>query len=174
MQRALLIVVSLVGSLAATAAAPAHTAKTASGCAGSMVVKTSSYVFALKVGPFEEMVSLEEAKAKHLTNAEVMVSGAMMGMHMTMSKQRHLEVHICRRSTGKVVLGAHPTITVADLTAKTKPRMVSVAAMYGFAEGVSDMHYGNNVAMTAGHVYRVRVTLGGQMAIFRVKVAKMM
>ncbi len=173
MRQALLIPVFLVGALAAAAAAPAHTAKAASSCTGSMVVKTSSYVFALKVGPFEEMVSLADAKAKHLKHAEVMVSGAMMGMHMAMSKQRHLEVHICQRSTGKVVLGAHPTITVADLTAKGKPKIVSVAAMYDIAEGVSDMHYGNNVPMTAGHVYRVTVTLGGQKVIFRVKVGKM-
>jgi len=173
-RQALLIVVFLVGGLAAAAAAPAHTAKAASGCTGSMVVKTSSYVFVLKIGPFEEMVSLADAKAKHLKHAEVMVSGAMMGMHMAMSMQRHLEVQICRRSTGKVVLGAHPAITVADLTAKTKPEVVSVAAMYGLAEGVSDMHYGNNVPMRAGHVYRVTVALGGQKAIFRVKVSKTM
>lgn len=29
------------------------------------------------------------------------------------------------------------------------------------AVGVSDMHYGNNVPMAAGHVYRVTVTLAG-------------
>jgi hypothetical protein len=39
--------------------------------------------------------------------------------------------------------------------------------------GVSDMHYGNNIAMAAGHVYRVTVTLAGQKAVFRVRVGKM-
>jgi hypothetical protein len=170
-RRTLLILISFVWALAVTV--PAQSAKAASGCSGSMVVKTPSYAFALAIGPFAQMVTLAEAKAKHLEHAEVMVSGAMMGMHMAMSMQRHLEVHICRRSTGKVVLGAHPTITVADLTAKAKPEMVSVAAMYGFAEGVSDMHYGNNLAMMAGHVYRVTVTLGGQRAVFQAKVGKM-
>ena len=172
MQRLLLLLAFLIGVLATIA--PAHSAQAASGCSGSMVVKTPSYAFALAIGPFEEMVTLAEAKAKHLKHAEVMVSGAMMGMHMAMSKQRHLEVHICRRSTGRVVLGAHPTISVADLTAKAKPKSISVAAMYGFAEGVSDMHYGNNVPMRAGHVYRVTVALGGEKAIFRVKVSKTM
>ncbi len=173
MRRALLVLVFLGGVIAVAAPAPADRAKATSGCTGSMVVKTSSYVFLLRLGPFEEMVSLAEAKAKHLKHAEVMVSGTMMDMHMAKSMQRHLEVHICRRSTGKVMLGAHPTITVADLTAKGKAKAVSVAAMYDLAEGVSDMHYGNNVAMTAGHVYRITVTLGSQKAVFRVKVGKM-
>jgi hypothetical protein len=140
-----------------------------------MVVKTKSYEFALTLGPFQQMYSPAQVKAKHLKNGEVMVSGQMMGMHGAMSSQRHLEVHICARSTGKVVTGAHPTITFADLTAKGKMKMemVPVAAMYGVKQGPSDYHYGNNVSVTPGHTYQVTVKLGGQTATFKVKVGKM-
>jgi hypothetical protein len=162
----------LVPALAASAA-PTAASMVASGCSGSMVVKTKSYVFALSIGTFQQMYSPAQVKAKHLKSGEVMVRGQMMGMNMAMSGQRHLEVHICSRSSGKVVSGAHPTITVSDLTAKGKMEMMPVAAMYGIKQGPSDYHYGNNIAMTAGHSYHVSVKLGGQTATFKAKAGKM-
>ncbi len=175
MRRALLIplvlAVGLVPAMTAIAAPAAVTMN--NGCTG-MAVKTKSYVFALTLGPFQQMYTPAQVKAKHFKTGEVMVSGQMMGMHGSMSSQRHLEVHICSRSSGKVVTGAHPSITFADLTAKGKMEMVSVAAMYGIKEGPSDYHYGNNVSVTPGHTYEATVKLGGQTAAFKVKASKMM
>ena len=120
------------------------------------------------------MYTPAQVKAKHPKSGEVMVSGQMMGMHVSMSSQRHLEIHICSRSSGKVVTGAHPLITFEDQTAKSmKMTMVPVAAMYGIKQGPSDYHYGNNVTVTAGHSYEDTVKLNGQTARFKTKVAKM-
>ena len=41
-----------------------------------------------------------------------------------------------------------------------------VMAMYGVEEGRSDLHYGNNVSLTAGHTYKVVVTVKGEKASF--------
>ena len=139
-----------------------------------MVVKTKSYVFSYLLGPFTQMYTPAQVKAKHPKSGEVMVSGQMMGMHGSMSSQRHLEVHICSRASGKVVTGAHPSITFEDLTAKSmKMTMVPVAAMYGITQGPGDYHYGNNVTVTPGHTYRTTVKLSGQTATFKTKVSKM-
>ena len=79
---------------------------------------------------------------------------------------RHLEVHICSRSTGKVVQNAQPTITVVDHTSNGMADHVSVAEMQGIDAGVADLHYGNNITMPAMHRYTVTVTLNGEQAMF--------
>lgn len=177
LRRLLAIVLVLgVGLVAATGAnaAPQRSGKVAGGCAGSMVVKTKTYVFSYMLGPFTQMYTPAQVKAKHLKTGEVMVSGQMMGMHGSMSSQRHLEVHICSRASGKVVTDAHPSITFEDLTAKSmKMTVVPVAAMYGIKQGPSDYHYGNNVTVTPGHTYQTTVKLNGQTATFKTKVSKM-
>jgi len=176
MRRLFSILVALglgVVMAAGASAAPRAGAKVGE-CSGSMVANTKTYVFAFTLGPFEQMYTPAQAKAKHLKTGEVMVSGQMMAMHGAMSGQRHLEVHICRRTSEKVVTGAHPTITFEDLTSKAmKMSRVPVAAMYGIAQGISDYHYGNNVAVTPRHTYRTTVTLNGQTATFKTKVVKM-
>jgi hypothetical protein len=79
---------------------------------------------------------------------------------------RHLEVHICSRSTGKVVQNAQPTITVVDDTTKGMADQVPIAEMEGIGAGVADLHYGNNITMPAMHRYTVTVILNGEKAIF--------
>lgn len=163
----------IVGLALAVATASASTGAK-SGCAGSMVVKTKSYVFAATLEPFQQMYTPAQVKAKHIKTGEVMVSGQMMGMHGSMSSERHLEVHICSRASGKVVTAAHPSITFEDLTAKSmKMTMVPIAAMYSIKLGPSDYHYGNNVTVTPGHTYQATVKLNGQTASFKLKTTKM-
>jgi hypothetical protein len=79
---------------------------------------------------------------------------------------RHLEVHICSRSTGKVVRNAQPVITVVDGTNHGMADHVPVAEMEGISAGVADLHYGNNVTMPAMHSYTVTVSLHGEKAVF--------
>ena len=101
-----------------------------------------------------------------------MLSGTMAAMNMAAGSTRHLEVHICRSSSGAVVIGAHPTITVDDPSAKTMMMSVPVATMEGIGMGSSDYHYGNNVELTAGHHVTVTVTLNGHHAVFHTTVPK--
>ena len=100
------------------------------------------------------------------TSAMGNTSDTQMATGMGGADVRHLEVHICSRSTGKVVQNAQPTITVVDHTSNDMADHVSVAEMEGIDAGVADLHYGNNVTMPAMHRYTVTVTLNGEQAVF--------
>lgn len=171
-----LVPVSVVAAIL-TGAALAQPQGRAAGapCSSGQVLKSASYVFALAIGPLEQMYTPAQVAAKHPTSGEVMLSGtmsgAMAGMGMSPSGERHLEVHICT-SGGKVVTGAHPTIVVEDPAAKTMATRVPIATMEGVGEGSADYHYGNNVALGAGHHITVTVTLGGQKVVFHAVVPK--
>ena len=65
-----------------------------------------------------------------------------------------------------------PTITLTDTSAMGGMAMsdkVNAMAMQGIGEGVADLHYGDNVKLTAGHVYEVVVTVKGEKATFSFK-----
>jgi hypothetical protein len=116
------------------------------------------------------MYTPAEVKAKHPTSGEVMVGGSMGGGGMSMGKgNRHLEVQIRSRATGTVVMNVVPTIGLHDKTAMSSMAMtvkVPVVAMEGVGEGAADFHYGNNVKLTAGHLYEVVVTVKKEAATF--------
>jgi hypothetical protein len=134
---------------------------------------TATYKLTLTVGPAEAMYTLAEVKAKHPKSGEVMVGSAMGMGGMSMGKaNRHLEVHVASRATGKVVANAAPSITLRDTSAMGGTAMsekVDAMAMEGIGKGVADLHYGNNVKLTAGHVYEVVVTVKGEKASFAFK-----
>ncbi len=139
---------------AAFAAAFANGALAMGGsCSAGQVVKTGSYVFALRIGPTEQMYTAAQVKAKHPKTGEEMLSGkmamnAMSRMNMGSGNPRHLEVHICN-THGAVVMGAHPTITVVDTSTKAMTMAsVPIATMEGIGMGSPDYHYGNNVELT--------------------------
>jgi hypothetical protein len=135
---------------------------------------TATYKLTLTVGPKEAMYTADEVAMKHYTSGEVMVgndSTSMGGMSMS-AANRHLEVHVASRTTGKVVTNARPTITLTDTSAMGGMAMsdkVNAMAMQGIGEGVADLHYGDNVKLTAGHVYKVVVTVKGEKATFSFK-----
>jgi len=168
-----ILVASSMLAVLAAAAQGAAAGATAGHCSSGQVVKTRSYVFALSLGPVETMYTPAQAASKHPKSGEVMLSGAMTsgmaGMTMSTAGQHHLEVHICTPS-GAVVTGAHPNIVVSDPASKTMTMAVPVAVMEGVGEGVADLHYGNNVTLTAGHHITVTVTLKGQRAVFHTTV----
>jgi len=134
---------------------------------------TATYKLTLSVGPTEAMYTMDEVKAKHPKTGEVMVgeSTSMGGMSMGRAN-RHLEVHIAARATGKTVTNVSPTITLTDTSAMSgmsKAQKVNAMAMEGIGEGAADLHYGDNVKLTPGHVYRVVVTIKGEKAEFTFK-----
>ena len=133
---------------------------------------TATYQVTLNVGPSEAMYTQAQVKAQHPTTGEVMVGGAMgmgngghaMGMEGGMT--RHLEVHVHLRSTGNVAAGVVPAITLTDKTAMAMPTKLQAMAMEGIGRGMADLHYGNNVALQAGHHYAVAVSVKGEHATF--------
>lgn len=169
-------------ALTATAAVSTAAATPVTGCkpgAGTHIVVTSSYRFALRVGMPEKMYTPAQARKMHPKSGEIMLRGKMsggMGMGgMPMGgAMRHLEVQICSKKTRSVITDAHPTIVVTDDTAKGMPMNVPIAVMEGVGEGIADLHYGNNVRMPAGHRFTVTVKLKGQRAVFHVRSPKTM
>ena len=128
---------------------------------------TKSYKLALVVGPTETMYTAAEVKAKHPKSGEVMVGSSMdMGGSNMGSANRHLEVHVYSKGSGKVAKGAVPAMTLTDTTGMAMPEKIDAMAMQDIVEGPSDLHYGNNVTLTAGHDYKVVVTVKGEKASF--------
>jgi len=82
------------------------------------------------------------------------------------SAVRHLEIHVCSLADGSVVQGAQLTIALVDETSGGMATQVPVAVMESVTMATSDLHYGNNVSMPAGHAYAVTVMLNGDTATF--------
>jgi len=97
---------------------------------------------------------------------------AMGGMGMP-TPNRHLELHVLDRRTGRVVADATVTITYQLMGAMgamgNTPTRVPVAVMEGVGAGLADLHYGNNVAMPPG-AYRVVARVAGAAVTYRVRV----
>jgi hypothetical protein len=99
---------------------------------------TRSYMFKLVIGMPAQLCTPAQLKLTPETGEALLVgSGTAISLS---GSQRHLDVHIYARSTGKPVAGAHPTITVADITAKNaKPMQIPVAELEGVAKGPADL-----------------------------------
>ncbi len=167
--------VAACGSSSSSTTATTANALLAAACrpasAADQTVTTPTYVFVLHVGSPEKMlmISAAQAKSRHITSGELMVGGSMSGMssgamngHMT---TRHLELHICNRTSGKVVTGAMPTITAAPSSGGTT-EYLPVAVMEGVVAGAADLHYGNNVPLRPSTRYTITVRLGADHAAF--------
>jgi hypothetical protein len=159
--------------LAAVLGAAALLAAPAWGAVITRTATTPTYKLTLSVGPVEKMYTAEEVKAKHPTDGEVMVGHSMSMGGMSMGDaNRHLEVHVASRATGKVVTSAQPTITLTDTNDMSGMAMadkVNAMAMQGIGEGIADLHYGDNVKLTGGHMYKVVVKVKGEKATFTFK-----
>jgi hypothetical protein len=159
--------------LAAVLGAAAFFAATAWGAVITRTATTPTYKLTLSVGPVEKMYTAAEVKAKHPSDGEVMVGHSMSMDGMSMGDaNRHLEVHVASRATGKVVTNAQPTITLTDTSGMSGMAMsekVNAMAMQGIGEGIADLHYGDNVKLTAGHTYKVVVKVKGEKATFTFK-----
>jgi hypothetical protein len=86
---------------------------------------------------------------------------------------RHVEVHICSKSTGKAVAGTLPTMSLQD-TSRSGSMMqpMQVAEMEGLDMKAADVHYGNNIEFIPGHHYVLRTTIMGQTNSFEFTSAK--
>jgi hypothetical protein len=119
------------------------------------------------------MYSPRQVRRMHPERGEVMLAGRMQGSEMSgmnsrsampgMTATKHLEVHICSRAGRKVVTAPSPSIV---MTSGRSMQTLPVAVMEGLGEGVSDLHFGNNVQIQSGHAHVVRVTEAGEHAVF--------
>jgi hypothetical protein len=134
---------------------------------GKRIDVTRDYRVTLLVGKVENMYMPYQVRVNKIRHGEVMLRGRMTtGALLTGAPIRHLEVQICARTTRRVVADANPGIVVDDTT-KGKTVTLPVSVMEGIGEGAADLHYGNNVAMPAGHRFVVTVSWKSQRASFR-------
>jgi len=113
---ALAVVTTATASCGGSGGSSASTRVGCSPSGAAASANSADYRYVLSVGPTEEMYSRSQVTASHPKTGEVMLNGAM-SMAQGPGAQ-HLEVHICSRHGGDVVVGAPPSITVTDVTAK--------------------------------------------------------
>ena len=148
---------------------PALAATRVTHAASPQTKTTRSYILKLNIGMAEQMWTPAQVRTKHPKTGEVMLMGSMASAMSMGGSQRHVEVHITARAMGKVVMGAHPTISAIDTNVKNAMTIkVPVAEMEGVMAGAADLHYGNNVHLVAGHTYKVTITLNGERAVFQI------
>lgn len=94
--------------------------------------------------------------------AEAASKPGMGGSSAPPAGTRHVEVMICDRTTGKVVVGAAPRMGMG--TSSSSMTSMPVAQMYGVDAGPVETQYGNNVPMTPGQDYTITSTLNDQTA----------
>lgn len=70
----------------------------------------------------------------------------------------HLELHVCNRSTGAVVSGLHPEVTVRNVNGGAALAL-PVAVVQDAGQGVNGTAYGNNVRLDGEQTYAVDVKL---------------
>lgn len=123
---------------------------------------SATYHYVLDVGALEQMYTQSQVAASHPTSGEEMVNGEMS--MASGADARHLEVHICYRSSGDVVdISPTPTLTLTDVTSGMSQN-IPVSTMEGVTEGEADLHYGNNVTIVPGDHYSVTVAINGEQA----------
>lgn len=138
--------------------------------AGKQIVLTRSYRYTLRLGAPENMYMPYQVRANHPKHGEAMLRGVMSSASSLLwgGPIRHLEVQICATRTSAVVTHAKPRIIVVDATTG-RTRKLPVAVMEDVAVGTADLHYGNNISMSAKHRYLISVTWRGQRVKFRVR-----
>ena len=70
----------------------------------------------------------------------------------------HLELHVCNRSTGAVVTGLHPGVTLRNLNGGA-PLELPVAVVQDAGQGVNGTAYANNVRLDGEQTYAIDVRI---------------
>lgn len=131
-------------------------------------VTTKNYVFTLTLGTPQHMWTPAQVKIMHPKTGEVVLKGSMAGDMPMGGSQRNLEVHIYSRATSKPLAGAEPTISITDTSVKNPTTTkVPVDELESVTAGTTDLYYGNNIDLTAGHTYKITVTLNGERGVLQ-------
>ena len=161
-----LVLSAALVALAAISPATAVAAKPGA-CASGTIARAGSYVLALQIGPRQEMYMPSEVRERKLKTGQVMLGGEMAMIESAPAGTRiyDLQVHVCTKS-GAVVTQLAPSIVVQG-PGTVPPARVAVAIMAGIGKGLTDYHYGNDVALRPGSRITVTVTVKGKRAVFR-------
>jgi hypothetical protein len=128
-----------------------------------LTTTTDHYLIVLDILAPEDMFMPAEVASQHPGAGELVVDGKAtptVGVNL-----RHMEVHIYDRTTGDVVTGQHPTLTLTDHTAGSRASL-DATEMRDLIIGEIDDHYGSNSSVAVGHDFTIRVAINGDAADF--------
>jgi hypothetical protein len=155
-----LVVVSTVLAACGGSASGSQAGNNAGVCGGQTGVSTATsqtYVVVLvattQVGPG---VATPQASPSPTPAPPAVLSGteaAIIGAGAT-----HLELHVCNRSTGAVVTGLHPEVTLRNVNGGA-PLTLPVAVVQDAGQGVNGTAYANNVRLDGEQTYAVDVRI---------------
>jgi hypothetical protein len=132
---------------------------------------TANYRLTLEIGPPETMLAMCQVTGSAISG-EVMVSGQMTDTSPTSMQGTiyHMELHIYHIKTGATVVLPVHQIIITITNSSGLSRVVPIAEMFGVQDGVTDLHYGNNVQLTSGG-YIVGINVGGEKASFSTNIS---
>jgi hypothetical protein len=134
----------------------------------SRMLVSVHYRFILTVGDIPMMLNASQAKGA--TSGEVTVNLNGMGMNgkimgMGMKANRHLELIVIERRTGKRITNVMPGVRVKNAAGKIV-FLNSMMQMYDVTKGRSDLHFGTNLNMANGR-HTVRISFKGETVVFK-------
>jgi hypothetical protein len=131
---------------------------------------TADYKLMLKLGPPETMLMMCQVTNSTIPG-EVMVSGQMMGDMSTgmNGTTYHVELHIYDIKTGATVALPVHEVTITITNSSGMSRSLPIAEMFGVQDGVTDLHYGNNIQIALGS-YTIGVSVADEKASYRTSI----
>lgn len=129
--------------------------------------RTANYAVVLLVDPLSSAAGTAATPAASPTPTtpagDDVISGSLTDLSGTGAN--HLEIYICNGSTGGIASGLHPAVTLRNDSSGSAPVTMPVAVLERAGEGVTGLHYGNNVTMEPGANYTISVRIDSSNAI---------
>ncbi len=126
-----------------------------------------SYRLALAIGPPQHLYSQAQVRAHHPSTGEVLLNGTAPSAG-TAIPNHYLELHVYSAANGTPIATIAVTLVITTPQGRILQRVPAVA-MQRVAVGSADRHFGDNLALPAGH-YHVAVQAGQASAVFDVHV----
>lgn len=132
------------------------------------IATTSDYKLELDIGPPADMLTMGQATGS-ATSGEVMLGGQMSPMSMT-GHTYHVELHVFNIKTGATEVVPISSVNIIVTSPSHVKTTVPIAEMFDIAQGATDIHYGNNIELTAGD-YAVYTSVGSENTLFSIPIS---
>jgi hypothetical protein len=144
-----------------------------SGAILTRAIVARPYTLTLAIGPPDTLYSPAQARTQHPKGGEIVLGGATpagVARSGAPAPHRSLALYVSSATTGKTIIYVAVAITIASAEGTILQR-VPVELLQPTVKGPVDRHFGNNVALLAGH-YLVLAHVGQVSATFDVPLRK--
>jgi len=129
---------------------------------------TTNYRLELDIGPPADMLMMGQGTGS-ATSGEVMLGGQISPMSMT-GHTYHVELHVFDIKTGATEVVPINSVNIIVTSPSHIKTTVPIAEMFDIAQGPTDIHYGNNIELTAGD-YAVYTSVGSENMLFSIPIS---